>query len=171
MGRRQFRHDSTSIGAPCGRCGLVYSPKTAYVPCFEEGDSFETWKARQPVELQPLLKPPPAGTAKPRDVFVAGDEKPRVTLDAAKQAAIWAILRVTPLGQVPVADAVVAALSALIVAHIQEAECEQPDSGDYAAIVADRDRLAARVKELEAELARSRTPPPPIHVPGPGRQE
>jgi hypothetical protein len=35
------------VGGPCARCGLVYSIKTAYTPCFKEGDTFETWQARQ----------------------------------------------------------------------------------------------------------------------------
>jgi hypothetical protein len=35
------------VGGPCKRCGLVYSIKTAYTPCFEEGDTFEIWQARQ----------------------------------------------------------------------------------------------------------------------------
>ena len=54
---RQLQHDTVATGGPCKRCGLSYSQKTAYVPCFEEGDTWESWKARQPEELQPLLKP------------------------------------------------------------------------------------------------------------------
>jgi len=66
---RQLVHDTVVTGGPCRRCGLSYSTKTAYVPCFEEGDTWETWKARQPEELQPLLMKP-EDVFKPRDVFV-----------------------------------------------------------------------------------------------------
>lgn len=39
----------------CKRCGLRYSPETAYVSCFEEGDTHETWLARQHPEVQKVL--------------------------------------------------------------------------------------------------------------------
>ncbi len=34
-------------GRPCSRCGLRYSSKLAYVPCFEDGDTLVTWMDRQ----------------------------------------------------------------------------------------------------------------------------
>ena len=44
---RQLRHDTGPQGGlPCSRCGLVYSSRTAYVPCFVEGDTLATWLAR-----------------------------------------------------------------------------------------------------------------------------
>ena len=54
----QLQHAPKRTGGPCVRCGLSYSSKTAYVPCFEEGDTFETWKVRQPEELQVILVDP-----------------------------------------------------------------------------------------------------------------
>ena len=44
------------VGGPCRRCGLVYSVKTAYTPCFEEGDTLETWQARQNEIIVPDLE-------------------------------------------------------------------------------------------------------------------
>ena len=41
-----MRHCPPDTGEPCERCGLIYSPATAYIPCFDEGDTLETWKAR-----------------------------------------------------------------------------------------------------------------------------
>lgn len=44
---RQLQHDTGPQGGqPCRRCGLRYSIKTAYVPCFLEGDTYQTWYAR-----------------------------------------------------------------------------------------------------------------------------
>lgn len=40
----QLSHNSE--GGPCTRCGVRHSSKTAYLPCFEEGDRLETWVAR-----------------------------------------------------------------------------------------------------------------------------
>jgi hypothetical protein len=52
---RQLRHDTGPYGGrPCSRCGLVYSPKVAYVPCFVEGDTLVTWLARQSDEVVAL---------------------------------------------------------------------------------------------------------------------
>jgi hypothetical protein len=45
--REPLQHAPMSIGGPCRRCGLRYSPKISYVACFEEGDTLETWMARQ----------------------------------------------------------------------------------------------------------------------------
>jgi len=44
---RQLQH-ATQLGpgGPCRRCGLSYSPRTAYIPCFLEGDTLATWLAR-----------------------------------------------------------------------------------------------------------------------------
>lgn len=151
------------IGGPCSRCGLAYSPKTAYVPCFDEGDTFETWRARQSAEIQPLLQPPPEG-AKPRDVFTDGRSG---TVDGAKQAAVRTLQRLVPPSMrrdSPAADAAVADLSALIVAHIQDAMEARPWVADLHEflvdlhevmaemheVLTDRDRLAAKVEELEA---------------------
>ncbi len=50
---RQHRTERT--GGPCVRCGLVYSPETAYIPCFAEGDTLETWLERHP-EARPFSK-------------------------------------------------------------------------------------------------------------------
>ena len=78
---RQLQHDTVATGGPCKRCGLSYSQKTAYVPCFEEGDTWESWKARQPEELQPLLKPL-AEVFKPKDVVIY--ETPPTVEESAK---------------------------------------------------------------------------------------
>lgn len=44
---RQFQHDTgPSGGLPCRRCGLSYSMRTAYIPCFVEGDTLATWLQR-----------------------------------------------------------------------------------------------------------------------------
>jgi hypothetical protein len=44
---RQLQHDTGSRGGePCRRCGMSYSPRTAYIPCFVEGDTLATWLAR-----------------------------------------------------------------------------------------------------------------------------
>lgn len=140
---RQLQHITPSVGDACARCGLVYSSKTAYVPCFEEGDTFETWKARQPEAIQPLLLPPDdPGIRKPS--AVAG----------ALSAARLAFRRLD-------------AISSLIAAHLQEAkksefvatvaERDRIDA-DFAALVDERDRLIVRMQELEAELAGFRDP-------------
>jgi hypothetical protein len=42
-----LQHSPIYPGGPCRRCGLSYSVKTAYVPCFEPGDTIETWRVRQ----------------------------------------------------------------------------------------------------------------------------
>lgn len=53
----QLQHDTGPEGGqPCRRCGLRYSPATAYVPCFQEGDTYETWFARQHPDIQKLLQ-------------------------------------------------------------------------------------------------------------------
>jgi hypothetical protein len=52
---KQLQHCPHPEGGPCCRCGLRYSLKTSYIPCFEEGDTFETWKARQNEAVQELL--------------------------------------------------------------------------------------------------------------------
>lgn len=44
---RQLQHDTGPRGGqPCRRCGMSYSPRTAYIPCFVEGDTLATWLAR-----------------------------------------------------------------------------------------------------------------------------
>jgi hypothetical protein len=57
MSKKQLQHDT--LGGLCRRCGLSYSPKTAYVPCFVESDTRETWLARLPDELRAILVPGP----------------------------------------------------------------------------------------------------------------
>jgi|HubBroStandDraft_2_1064218.scaffolds.fasta_scaffold04622_2 hypothetical protein len=53
---KQLQHDTGPEGGqPCRRCGIRYSPKTAYVPCFEEGDTLETWMGRQSRTVLDLL--------------------------------------------------------------------------------------------------------------------
>ena len=155
---RQFRHDSSSIGDPCGRCGLVYSRETAYVPCFEEGDTFETWKAKQPEEIRLMLKPPPSGTAKPRNIFVPDGRYS--ALDDMKKSVVQSMLQLVqpPIRQRQEFGAIetVTRLSALIVAHIEDAMWALPSNEDLEELVSDRDRLAARVEELEAEIVRLR---------------
>lgn len=43
----QLSHDTGPEGRQaCKRCGVKYSSKTAYLPCFEEGDDLKTWVAR-----------------------------------------------------------------------------------------------------------------------------
>ncbi len=45
---KQLQHDiGPRGGSPCSRCGIRFSPKTAYVACFEEGDTLDTWMERQ----------------------------------------------------------------------------------------------------------------------------
>jgi hypothetical protein len=54
---RQLQHDTPFPGAACKRCGLRYSPQTAYVPCFVEGDTFDEWFARQAEEVRERIRP------------------------------------------------------------------------------------------------------------------
>lgn len=55
---KQLQHGSEGgAGHPCKRCGLVYSSKTAYVPCFVEGDTLETWLARHSETLAAIGHP------------------------------------------------------------------------------------------------------------------
>jgi hypothetical protein len=43
----QLQHQTGGQGGhPCTRCGLRYLSVTAYIPCFEEGDTLATWQAR-----------------------------------------------------------------------------------------------------------------------------
>ena len=123
---QQLVHEQVVVGEPCRRCGTPCSRETADVPCFEEGDTFETWKARQPAELFKALAQPP--------VVV-----PEADIENARSAVVQALLRLfTTVGpRQPAADAVANELSALIVA-ITNVEIA---------------KLAARVRELEAELA------------------
>jgi len=53
--RRQLQHLPFEAGGPCRRCGIRYSMKTSYVPCFEEGDTFETWAIRQNEAVRALV--------------------------------------------------------------------------------------------------------------------
>jgi hypothetical protein len=47
MGQQLQHGGSNDVpGHPCSRCGLRYSRATAYIPCFEEGDTLSTWQAR-----------------------------------------------------------------------------------------------------------------------------
>ena len=51
---RQLRHSIPDSGLPCDLCGLTYSPETAYIPCFENGDTFEMWRDRNKKALDAL---------------------------------------------------------------------------------------------------------------------
>lgn len=54
--RRQLQHDTGPQGGhPCTRCGLRFSPKMAYVACFEEGDTLVTWMERQSDEVLGMM--------------------------------------------------------------------------------------------------------------------
>jgi len=86
-------------------------------------------------------------------------------IDAAKQAAVGSIRRLMSIvvlstpstsatNRETVAAEVVDDLSALITAQLHTMTESAWQQDDYATVVADRDRLAARVLELEAELAR-----------------
>jgi len=67
---KQLQHDTGPEGGrPCSRCGLRFSPKLAYVPCFEEGDTLVTWMERQSDEVL---------AAMPEDVTKAVRERRRV---------------------------------------------------------------------------------------------
>lgn len=46
MGEQLQHLTPSQPGYPCRRCGLRYSRATAYIPCFEEGDTLTTWQAR-----------------------------------------------------------------------------------------------------------------------------
>jgi hypothetical protein len=50
---KQLQHNPSGpggIGGTCRRCGLVSSAKTAYIPCFEEGDTLESWQKRNDID-------------------------------------------------------------------------------------------------------------------------
>jgi len=103
-------HDQAVMGEPCRRCGIPCSRETADVPCFEEGDTFETWKARQPAELFKSLFQPPVA---------------RVPVDhaaAATQALLHMIKHYNSRFQVTAAAAAVDALLALMSSHVRELE-------------------------------------------------
>ncbi|KKK83199.1 hypothetical protein LCGC14_2795820, partial [marine sediment metagenome] len=51
---QQLQHDPVPLGGPCQRCGLKYTVKTAYIPCFVEDDTYGTWLARLPEEAREL---------------------------------------------------------------------------------------------------------------------
>ena len=53
----QLQHDPVPLGGPCRRCGLKYTVKTAYVPCFVEGDTHGTWLARLNEEAREAAAP------------------------------------------------------------------------------------------------------------------
>lgn len=56
---RQLQHDTGPEGGrPCSRCGMRYSGATAYIPCFESGDTLQMWQARH----QDSLDACPPGT-------------------------------------------------------------------------------------------------------------
>ncbi len=43
----QMQHATgPSGGQPCSRCGIRFSSKTSYLPCFEVGDDLKAWVAR-----------------------------------------------------------------------------------------------------------------------------
>ena len=100
-----------------------------------------------------MLKPP-VGVARPRDIFVDGSVG---SLEEAEHSVAQALVRLTTssrLGGRVAAHEAVTALSVLVAAHIRDATRAWAQPDDLAEVVADRDRLAERVAELEAELAR-----------------
>lgn len=54
----QLTHSTSLPGLPCSRCGIRYSRHTAYIPCFEQGDTLVTWQERH----QETLDACPPGT-------------------------------------------------------------------------------------------------------------
>ncbi len=62
---QQLQHDPTRLGGPCRRCSLKYTVKTAYIPCFVEGDTYGTWLARLPEEARELAAPALAARTHP----------------------------------------------------------------------------------------------------------
>ena len=64
---KQLSHDPLYGGGPCRRCGLRYSIANSYVPCFEEGDTLETWRARQNEGVLAQLPAPNAAVDEKRD--------------------------------------------------------------------------------------------------------
>jgi hypothetical protein len=125
---QQLVHEQVVVGEPCRRCGTPCSRETADVPCFEEGDTFETWKARQPAELFKALAQPPVVVVPEADIENARS--------AVAQALQHLLPKISPR-HVFAANVAANELSALIVA-ITNVEIA---------------KLAARVRELEAELA------------------
>ncbi len=63
---QQLQHDPVPLGGPCRRCGLKYSVKNAYIPCFVEGDTYGSWLARLPEEARELAAPSLAARTYPR---------------------------------------------------------------------------------------------------------
>jgi len=57
-------HITDPPGTPCKRCGLIYSIKTAYTPCLEEGQTWEEWYEnlnegqKKTVEFRPAKSSP-----------------------------------------------------------------------------------------------------------------
>lgn len=43
----RMQHNPIYVGGPCRHCGLSYAIKTAYTPCLEDGETLESWRARQ----------------------------------------------------------------------------------------------------------------------------
>jgi hypothetical protein len=57
-------HTPETVGGPCKRCGLSYSLKTAYVDCFADGDTFQSWAARQSQETLAMSSHPGSRAAR-----------------------------------------------------------------------------------------------------------
>jgi uncharacterized coiled-coil protein SlyX len=139
MAMGQLKHEQSAVGEPCRRCGVPCSRETANVPCFEEGDTWETWKARQPSELFKDLFKPPVEMAPKADINVAS----KADIDRTKAGVSRALLHHSIVNldrRQAAADVVVSELSALIVAHLQDVKLEM-------------EKLAAQVREFEAQLA------------------
>lgn len=52
---KQLQHNTGPFGGqPCSRCGVKYNSKTAYLPCFEEGDTLKIWVNRHAETLLAL---------------------------------------------------------------------------------------------------------------------
>lgn len=115
-----MKHEQTAVGEPCRRCGIPCIRETSGVPCFEEGDTFETWKARQPAEIFKVLYKPPAI---------------HIDIDSAKKAFSQMLMHLLKLKDPhpSVVDAAADSLSTLIAVHLQNAKIE-----------------TERVRELEA---------------------
>lgn len=129
-------HEQAAVGEPCRRCGIPCVRETARVPCFEEGDTFETWKERQPAELfKALFKPPVVERT--------------LDIDNAKKEIFRVLMRLFTVRVLSEGDrhlevdALASGLSLLVVAHLQGSMIEA-------------EKLSARVSELEALSAASK---------------
>jgi len=54
------QHVTDPPGTPCKRCGLVYSIKTCYTACLDEGQTWDDWFANLNEAQQKLVEWRPA---------------------------------------------------------------------------------------------------------------